>query len=219
MYYLIAGWMLVSMAAIHAFSRTPLGVIGNALRDNAERLRYVGYDAHAVRFRVHLAASFFAGIAGALSAINYEIVTIDSMGLAASGMVMLMTVIGGAGSFFGPVLGAVIVTLLQTMVSAYTHAWPFYFGLLFLVVIYCLPEGLTSIVGLHRQVWRSRAFRLLLPSYGATLVSALVVLAGIVIAVEAIYRWSDNAGGNMLVVFGTVFTPASASTWALSIGA
>jgi branched-chain amino acid transport system permease protein len=217
-YYLIAAWMLLSMAAMYGFSRSPLGKIANALRDNAERLRFVGYDPHAVRFRVHLVASFFAGISGALSAINYEIVTIDGMGVGASGTVMLMTVIGGAGSFFGPILGAVLVTFLQTGVSMYTNAWQFYFGLLFLVVMYCAPDGLASLVTLHRPVWRTRLWLQLLPSYGLALLSGLIMLAGLVVAVEVIYRLSDE-NGSMLVLFGAHFRPAAASTWIASLGA
>lgn len=215
-YYLIAAWMLASMAAMYAFTRTPLGQIANALRDNAERLRFIGYNAHLVRFQVQLISSFFAGVAGALSAINYEIVTVDSMGLHASGMMMLMTVIGGAGSFFGPVFGAILVTFLQTAVGAYTQAWPFYFGLLFLVVIYCVPEGLSSLVTMHRPVWRMPLLLRLLPSYGLACAAGLTMLAGIVAAVEAIYRWSDHATANTLVLFGATFSPASAATWIFS---
>ena len=217
-YYLIAGWMLLSMVAMYAFSRTPLGKIANALRDNAERLRFVGYNPHAVRFRVQLVASFFAGISGALSAINYEIVTIDGMGVGASGTVMLMTVIGGAGSFFGPILGAVLVTFLQTGISVYTNAWQFYFGLLFLVVMYWAPDGLSSLVTLHRPVWRTRLLLQLLPSYGLALLSGLVMVAGMVVAVEVIYRLTDETG-SMLVLFGARFHPGAASTWMTSIGA
>jgi branched-chain amino acid transport system permease protein len=216
-YYLIAGWMLLSILAMAAFSRTPLGKIANALRDNAERLRFVGYNPHAVRFRVQLVSSFFAGIAGALSAINYEIVTIDGMGVAASGTVMLMTVIGGAGSFFGPILGAVLVTFLQTGVSVYTNAWLFYFGLLFLVVMYCAPDGLSSLVTLHRPVWRARRLPHLLPSYGLALLSGLIMTTGIVLAVEVIYRLSDKSAGNMLVLFGMRFDPVVASTWLIPL--
>lgn len=212
-YYLIAGWMLVSMMAMYAFSKTPLGKIANGLRDNAERLCFVGYDPHSVRFRVQLASSFFAGISGALSAINYEIVTIDGMGLAASGTVMLMTVIGGAGSFFGPILGAVLVTFLQTAVSTYTHAWLFYFGLLFLVVIYCAPDGLSSLITLHQPVWRNRLWVRLLPSYGFALLSGLILLLGIVVAVEVIYRISEGATGSTLVLFGTSFIHTAPATW------
>lgn len=212
-YYLIAGWMLLSMIAMYAFSQTPLGRIANALRDNPERLRFIGYDPHAVRFRVQLVSAFFAGVAGALSAINYEIVTIDGMGVVASGTIMLMTVIGGAGSFFGPVLGAVLVTFLETAVSTYTHAWLFYFGLLFLVVIYCTPEGLASVIAVHRPVLRDGRFTILLPSYGCALLSGTIVFVGIVVVVEVVYRMSDSTMGGKLALFGVGFSPASAITW------
>lgn len=216
-YYLIAGWMLLSIAAMYAFSQTPLGRIANALRDNPERLRFIGYDSHAVRFRVQLVSAFFAGIAGALSAINYEIVTIDGMGVVASGSIMLMTVIGGAGSFLGPVLGAVLVTFLETAVSTYTHAWLFYFGLLFLVVIYCTPEGLASAIAVHRPVLRSGRLTSLLPSYGFALLSGTLVFLGIVVVVETVYRLSDSTMGGSLALLGLRFSPVSATTWMLPL--
>jgi len=208
--------MLISVAAMYAFSQTPLGRIANALRDNPERLRFIGYNPHAVRFRVQLVSSFFAGVAGALSAINYEIVTIDGMGVAASGTIMLMTVIGGAGFFLGPVLGAVLVTFMETAVSSYTHAWLFYFGLLFLVVIYSAPEGLTSVIAAHRPIWRAGRLSRLLPSYGCALVSGTIVFFGVVVMVESLYRLSDSTTGSRLAFFGVSLSPISATTWVLA---
>ena len=138
-YYLIAGWCLVTMIAMFALTRTPLGRMANAVRDNPERARFVGYNPTRVRWLMMALASGFAGIAGGLAAINYEIVTAETLGLVASGNVVLMAFIGGIGHFWGPIIGASLVTLLQSALSNYTQAWLLYFGLFFLVIIMFSP--------------------------------------------------------------------------------
>ena len=132
-YYLIAGWCFVCMIAMFALTQTPLGRMANAVRDNPERARFVGYNPTRVRYLMLCLAAFFAGIAGALGTINYEIVTAENVGVAASGNVLIMAFIGGVGHFFGPIIGAVLVTFLQSALSSYTQAWLLYFGLFFLV--------------------------------------------------------------------------------------
>src|SRR6478735_1416864 len=72
-YYLIAAWTLLAVIAMYALTRTPLGRMCNAVRDNPERVQFVGYDPHVVRYLAFCFAGFFAGIAGALAAINFEI--------------------------------------------------------------------------------------------------------------------------------------------------
>ncbi len=107
-----------------------------------------------VRFLMLALSGFFAGIAGGLSAINYEIVTGESLGAHTSALVLLMAFIGGVGQFYGPIIGAVLVTFLQTALSQYTHAWLFYFGLFFLFMVLEVPGGIASLVQLHREPWR-----------------------------------------------------------------
>ena len=92
---------------MYAFTRTPLGRMCNAVRDNPERAEFVGYSAQRVRFIAFVVAGLFAGLAGGLHAINYEIVAAEAVGAQRSGTVLLMAFIGGTGHFVGPVLGAV----------------------------------------------------------------------------------------------------------------
>ncbi|MFO1287813.1 MAG: branched-chain amino acid ABC transporter permease [Rubrivivax sp.] len=113
-YYLIAAWCLLCMAAMYAFTRTLLGRMCNAVRDNPERSEFVGYSTQMVRFLIAFCASgFFAGIAGGLAAIHYEIVTSSMVGAVPSGFVLLMAYIGGVGFFIGPAIGAVLMTALR----------------------------------------------------------------------------------------------------------
>jgi len=186
-YYLIAFWMLVSIALMYAFSRTPAGRMANAVRDNPERAEFVGYSAPMVRFVSFCASGFFAGVAGGLFAVNYEILTAENMGLNASGAVLLMTYIGGIGFFAGPIIGAIVFTFLQSMLSDYTGIWLLYLGILFLATVLFVPAGLAGIYVMHRPVWRAgRPGRLVVP-YLVAGGLAVVAAAGIVGILEMVH--------------------------------
>jgi branched-chain amino acid transport system permease protein len=186
-YYLIAFWLVVSTVAMYAFSRTPVGRMANAVRDNPERAEFVGYSQNRVRFVSFCAAGFFAGIAGGLFAVNYEILTAENMGLNASGAVLLMTYIGGIGSFVGPIIGAVVFTFLQSMLSDYTGMWLLYLGILFLATVLFVPMGLAGLLTLHAPAWRARRVGRLVGPYLLTGLLALVAAVGVVGLLEMVH--------------------------------
>src|ERR1035437_8641335 len=105
-YYLIAVWCLLSMALMYAWSHTPLGRIANAVRDNPERAEFVGYDTQRVRWFTLIISAFFAGLAGALGMINFEIVTAENGSAARAGGGLLAAGSGGVGFGVGPISGA-----------------------------------------------------------------------------------------------------------------
>jgi branched-chain amino acid transport system permease protein len=105
-YYLIAVYTFLCTAAMFAFTRTPLGRMLNAVRDNPERVEFVGYDTQRVRYLAFIIAGFFAGMAGGMYAMNFEIVTAEVVGAGRSGAYLLFTFLGGATFFFGPIIGA-----------------------------------------------------------------------------------------------------------------
>ena len=109
LYYLIALYAFVSTALMFAFTRTPLGRMLNAVRDNPERVEFVGYNTQRVRYFAFIASGLFSGIAGGLAALNFEIVTAETVGAARSGAYLLFTFLGGATFFFGPIIGAVLM--------------------------------------------------------------------------------------------------------------
>ena len=154
-YFLIAAWCLVCMIAMYAITRTPLGRMCNAVRENPERAQFVGYNPQTVRFIAFSLSGFFAGIAGALAAINFEIVNSSYVGLGQSGVVLLAAYIGGVGYFIGPVIGAIIVTYLQVMLSDVTAIWQLYFGLLFIVIVMFAPNGIAGLLAMHQPLWRA----------------------------------------------------------------
>ncbi|MEC7257547.1 MAG: branched-chain amino acid ABC transporter permease, partial [Pseudomonadota bacterium] len=125
-YYLIAFWTVLSALLMYLFSRTPVGRMANAVRDNPERAEFLGYSARWVRFFSFCGAGFFAGIAGGLFAINYEILTETNLSTTQSGIILLITFLGGVGFFFGPIIGAIVFTLLQSVLSLQSEIWQLY---------------------------------------------------------------------------------------------
>ena len=100
-------------------------------------------------------SSFFAGVAGGLFAVNYELLSINSLGAERSALVLLMAYIGGIGSFLGPIVGAVLVTFLQVALSDYTQAWTLYLGLFFVLVTLFAPNGLIGLILMHGPIARA----------------------------------------------------------------
>ena len=183
-YYLIAAWCLICMAAMYAFTRTPLGRMCNAVRDNPERAEFVGYSTQMVRFLAFCASGFFAGVAGGLAAIHYEIVTSSIVGAVPSGYVLLMAYIGGIAFFIGPIIGAVLMTALQISLSDYTGAWQLYVGLMFVVVVMYAPWGLGGLLLMHQPLLAARTLRRVLPAYALAVVPVLMLAAGLVLLIE-----------------------------------
>jgi branched-chain amino acid transport system permease protein len=218
-YYLIVAWALICMAAMFAWTQTPLGRMANAVRDNPERAEFVGYDTHRVRFLTLVISSFFAGIAGGLNCINYEIVTADNVGALRSAGVLMATFIGGAGFFFGPVIGSIVFFTMVTAVGAVTKAWAFYLGLMFLLIVLYAPGGFASLIVMHLPVFKARLMRRLWLPYAATVVTGLVLLIGLISLVEITYHYSLEAEtAPEMTLFGFAFKVTDVTPWAIAAG-
>jgi branched-chain amino acid transport system permease protein len=192
-YYLVAAWTLVAMIAMYALTRTPLGRMCNAVRDNPERVQFVGYDPHMIRYIAFCFAGFFAGVAGALSAINFEIANSAYLGAEQSGVVLFAAYIGGIGLFIGPIIGAIFVTYLSLALSDLTSVWQLYFGLIFIAVVVFAPGGIAGLLMRHRPLLRAGALGDVLRSYLVALVPTLAMLAGLVLGIEIVVRHTVNA--------------------------
>lgn len=199
-YYLIAVWCVVAIAAMYALTRTPFGRMSNAVRDNPERVEFIGYSMHRVRWLAFALSSFFAGIAGALHAINVEHVGFEKVGIAQSGLVLIMVYIGGTGHFAGPILGAILITVLNSTLSEFTDAWFLYLGLTFMAIVMFAPGGLAGLVMLHAPIWRAdrRLFLPMLAPYATGLASAAVAAAGCIGLVELTYFLSTRQTSHTL---------------------
>jgi branched-chain amino acid transport system permease protein len=218
-YYLIAVWCLISMALMYAWSHTPLGRIANAVRDNPERAEFVGYDTQKVRWLTLIISSFFAGVAGGLACITFEIVTAENVSAVRSGGVLLAAFIGGVGFFFGPIIGACLFVYFVVALADHTKAWLLYLGLFFMAMVMFAPGGIASLIMMQFPVIARKRFRELVPHYARTGAAGLLVLAALVLTVEMTYKVSvDSANGTVMKLFGVEFDAAGALPWALAIG-
>ncbi len=187
-YYLIAAWAWVAALLMWLYTRTPLGRLANAVRDNPERVGFLGYDPARIRLLVFALSGLFAGIAGGLAALNDEIVTSGIMSPEASSAVLLMTFIGGVGTFWGPVVGAILITFLSVALSTVTDAWQLYSGLLFVAMVVWAPGGISGIILAHAPLFRAGLAGRLLPSYAAMLPGFFLALAGMLGLAELGFR-------------------------------
>ena len=186
-YYLVAIYCFVCTAAMFALTRTPLGRMLNAVRDNPERVAFIGYDTQWVRFMAFVISGFFAGIAGGLGAINTEIVTAEVVGAARSGAYLLFTFLGGATFFFGPIIGAVLMVVALVLLSELTKAWLLYLGLTFLFMVMYAPGGFASLIMMNLRVAAFGKLRKLWTAYLALAGTALTALVGASVMIEMLY--------------------------------
>jgi branched-chain amino acid transport system permease protein len=217
-YYLILAWAVIATLAMLALTFTPLGRMANACRDNHERAQFMGYDPRMVRFLQFALSGFFAGIAGGLYAITYEIVTFDSLAAPLSANALLMAYIGGTTVFGGPILGAILITLLQSGVSLMSNSWLIYVGVLFIVMVTFAPAGLAGLFLAHAPIRRAgRLSRLTLP-YARIVPALLATVLGFVGIVElASFLTIGEAQGKHLVLFGHPISVYSATPWIVSV--
>jgi branched-chain amino acid transport system permease protein len=216
-YFLIAAWCLICMMAMYAITRTPLGRMCNAVRENTERVQFVGYNPQMVRFIAFCLSSFFAGIAGALAAINFEIVNSAYVGLALSGTVLLAAYIGGVGYFIGPIIGAVLVTYLQVMLSDVTEIWQLYFGLLFIVIVMFAPNGIAGLLMMHQPLWRAGVLHRLLPAYLVALAPGLALVLGAILTIEMVFRVAVKLDDGSAMTFMSIpLDVATVTPWVVA---
>ncbi len=213
-YYLIAVYCFLCTAAMFAFTRTPLGRILNAVRDNPERVEFIGYNTQRVRYYAFIIAGFFAGIGGGLAAINSEIVTAEVVSGVRSGSLLLFTFLGGATFFFGPIIGAGLLVLALILLSELSMAWLLYVGLIFLFMVMYAPGGLASLLMMNLRVASFGKLRQLWPAYLALAVTALATLMGAASMVEMLYHLQLNAAvGPELKFMGLTLNATQSGTW------
>ncbi|GGX63890.1 hypothetical protein GCM10007385_36360 [Tateyamaria omphalii] len=217
-YYLIAVWLMISAALMYLYSRTPLGRMANAVRDNPERAEFLGYSARWVRFYSFVASGFFAGIAGALFAINYEILTEENLNTTQSGIILLVTFLGGVGFFFGPILGAIVFTLVQTVLSLQTELWAFYLGIVFVVTVMFFPGGLAGIIMMHVPAMRLGKLGRLGVPYLKTLGAGMIGCFGAAALIEMTFHFRHaSTGDHEMTIYWTTFDSHTVLPWIIAI--
>ncbi|WP_425259859.1 branched-chain amino acid ABC transporter permease [Rubrivivax sp. RP6-9] len=214
LYYLIAVYCFVCTALMFAFTRTPLGRMLNAVRDNPERVEFIGYSTQRVRYMAFIASGLFMGIAGGLSALNFEIVTAEVVGATRSGAFLLFTFLGGAVFFFGPIIGAVLMVLAGVLLSELTQAWLLYLGLVFLFMVMYAPGGISSLIMMNLRLAAFGKLKRLWTSYLALGGLAGVMLVGAGAMIEMVYHLQLNeALGPQLKYMGATLNAKGFDSW------
>ncbi|HWA39053.1 MAG TPA: branched-chain amino acid ABC transporter permease, partial [Burkholderiales bacterium] len=178
---------------------------------------FVGYDTQKVRFLQLVLSAFFAGIAGALSCINFEIVSAENVSAIRSGGVLLAAFIGGIPFFFGPVIGSVIFIFFVAALSGFTKAWLLYLGLFFCLMVLYAPGGVASILLMQIGLVRAGRFGRMAGSYAFSAAAALVALAGLIGLVESVYRLSDVTSNPVMHAFGLTLNAREPGVYVASI--
>ncbi len=213
-YYLTGAWVLISSALMYLWSRTPVGRMANAVRDNPERAEFLGYSSRWVRYFSFVASGFFAGVAGGLFAINYEILTEENLNTFSSGVILLVAFLGGVGFFFGPIIGAIAFTLLQTVLSLETELWGFYAGVLFVATVMFFPGGLAGLIMMHVPVFKLGKAKTLIVPYLKTLLPAAIGVLGLAALVEMLFHIRHAPSGDEeMTVFWTTFSTHEILPW------
>ena len=214
LYYLIAIYTFVCTAAMFAFTRTPLGRMLNAVRDNPERVEFIGYSTQRVRYFAFVASGFFMGISGGLAALNFEIVTSEVVSALRSGAFLLFTFLGGAVFFFGPIIGAVLMVLALVLLSELTLAWLLWLGLVFTFMVMYAPGGIASLIMMNLRVASFGKLGPLLASYLALGGTALAILVGAGAMIEMVYHLQLNqALGPQLKFMGASLDAKGLDSW------
>jgi branched-chain amino acid transport system permease protein len=226
-YYLTFAWVAVSTWCLWAFTRTPMGRLALAIRDNEHRVRFLGFNTHLAKTLIFATSTMFTGVAGALLAIANEATNYTIFSAQASANVVLQTFIGGAGTFFGPALGAAIMTFFARMTSDLTRSWLLYQGLIFVIVMLFVPDGIGGLISAHVRMLGKSAVRQLSLPYLLCLVVGALLAFGVIFTVESVhvvlsdaYSVLRRANGGALVpypLFGQTFNPLSPWTWAIPV--
>jgi branched-chain amino acid transport system permease protein len=142
---------LVAVVSMVLFVRSPFGASLRGTRDQARRMNALGYNVWLIRFLAFLFSGFWSGVSGLLFIYYNQFISPQVAALTSSAEVLLMVISGGTATLLGPIFGALIVVIMKNVVSAYIVRWNLVLGLIFVIIITFMPEGL--IPGLVRW-WR-----------------------------------------------------------------
>ena len=156
-YYMTLVVFILSLATMTVFVRSPLGAALMGTRDQPRRMNALGYHVWAIRFWACMLSGLLTAVAGILFVYYNQFISPQALDLTASAEVLLMVISGGAGTLLGPVVGAALVVIVKSVVSAYVTRWNMLLGAIFVAIVILMPEGLVP--GTAR-LWRAAVRRI-----------------------------------------------------------
>jgi branched-chain amino acid transport system permease protein len=140
-YYFVFLFVALAMAALSRILASPFGWVIEAIRENEARARACGFDIERTKLLAFVLSAAFCGLAGALNAIHLSSVPIETLHYSTSGLVVMLCLLGGMGTYFGPFVGAALFLLIQDQASAYTEHWQLWVGAVFVSFVLFFPKG------------------------------------------------------------------------------
>jgi branched-chain amino acid transport system permease protein len=141
-YYFALVLVTLALLALKRILDSPFGAVLQAIRENSDRAAACGYDIRKIKLLSFVFSALFCGLAGSLDALRLSVVPVESLYWTTSGQVVIMTLLGGAGTFFGPFVGATTFLVLEDRLSVVTESWPLFIGLIFMGFVLFLPKGI-----------------------------------------------------------------------------
>ena len=156
LYYLVLAVFIVVVVALWRLVHSPFGRILAAIRQSETRAAHLGYPVWRYKLTVFTISAAVSGLAGGLFAMAQRSAFPDVMSVNQSGLIIMMTLVGGGlVSFWGPVIGVAVFLIARDVIGALTFAWMIYFGLVFIAVVLFKPEGIAGLFQAWTRRWRS----------------------------------------------------------------
>jgi branched-chain amino acid transport system permease protein len=141
-YYLCLILVAATIAFVFLLLRSPFGLALTGARENERRMTSVGYDVYMIRVQAYALSAFIISIGGALYVLNHQFVSLEAVHWRASGEPVMMTLLGGAGTIYGPMLGAGLVLMIRNTLSTITDSGSLILGCLFVAVVMVFRRGI-----------------------------------------------------------------------------
>lgn len=141
-YFFVLAFVLLALVILKRVIESPFGRVLEAIRENEKRARTCGYNTGRIKWMSFVMSGVVSGLAGSLETLYINFVGIDQLYWATSGMIVMMTLLGGPGTFFGPFIGAGIFLYLEDFISGYTKYWMIFLGPVFVLCVLFFPEGI-----------------------------------------------------------------------------
>lgn len=150
-YYFAIIILGLSLGIMWFFIKTPFGQVIVGIRDNVKRIEYLGYKVPQSKAVVYTLSGAFAGVAGAIFALFQNLISASALGILTSFAPIVNTLVGGVGSFFGPIWGSAIMEILLEITTRYTERVELVQGLILILIIMFFPRGFIGLIQLLKQ--------------------------------------------------------------------
>lgn len=145
-YYILMAFAALALWVVSRILNSPFGAAIEAIRENERRARTCGFDVERTKLLAFTLSGLICALAGTMSALHLAFVPLDILHYQTSGAIVMMTLLGGARSFFGPFVGALVFLLMEDVFSLWTSHWQIIVGSIFILFVLFLPKGIWGTV-------------------------------------------------------------------------